>query len=191
LKRFFPGDADFTYNSFVNLPYEYALQAYEEGSKMHQITLHENERPIALLASLIANTNRDPKKKLEPYALTDFYLYQPREFQDLPSGRYGSAALALIQKRLFPSWGLTFYSQLSAGASGEEPTLLAFIGKDFLLLAPAEAPGGYTGMLLALESANKTVQTAYSPCGKSVTFLLPEVKSKVIAEEDYFLSIKN
>jgi hypothetical protein len=189
LKRFFPGDADFTYDNFASLPYEYVLEAYQEGSKMRQLALHESERPTALLTSLMANMNRDVKKKPEAYAITDFYLYQPREFQDLPSGRYGSSTLALVKKRLFPPWALTFYNQLSAGASGAEPSLLAFIGKDFLLLAPTKFSGGYVGMLIALESASSTTQEAHSPCGQSAIFALPKIKSKIVAEENYFLSV--
>jgi len=157
------------------------------GLQMRQITLHEEERPTSMLMSLTANSQRDPKKKKEPFSLDDFYLYQPRDSQDMPAERYGTAALGLIKRRLMPSWALTFYSKLAASAGGPEPPLLAFIGEDFILLAPVKTSTGYTGLLIAQESASKQIRTASSPCGTNVTICLPEVSTKIIAEEGHDL----
>ena len=157
------------------------------GSKMRQITLHEQEKPVSMLMSLTANSQRDPKRKKEPFTLEDFYLYQPRNDQDVPAERYGAAAMGLVRRKMLPSWALTFYSKLAAGAGGAEPSLLAFIGEDFLLLAPVKTPTGYTGLLIAMESASNTIQEASSPCGKTVTICLPKIPTKIVAEEGHDL----
>lgn len=163
------------------------VEAYTMGLQMRQVTLHEEERPTSMLMSLTANSQRDPKKKKEPFSLDDFYLYQPRDSQDMPAERYGAAAMGLIKRRLLPSWALAFYSKLAASAGGVEPSLLAFIGDDFLLLAPVKTAIGYSGLLIAQESASKKIKTASSPCGTTVTMCLPKISTKIIAEEGHDL----
>lgn len=171
----------------MNLPYEYVIEAYSMGNKMRQASLHEDERPIAMLTSMTANAQRDPKRKKEPFTLEDFFLYQPREAQDVPAERYGAAAMGLVKRRMLPSWALTFYAKLAAGAGGVEPALLAFIGEDFLLLAPIKTQNGYSGLLIAMETASRQIRRATSPCGKTVTICLPEISTKIIAEEGHDL----
>ena len=153
------------------------------------LALHEEERPVSLLSSIIANSNRDPKKMREAYTLADFYLYQPRESKELPNERYGAAYMALVSRRLLPPWALTFYSELSTVSQGPAPPLLAFIGDEFILLSPVLRNGSYEGMLIALENAsNKTIE-AVSPCGKKVKLLLPTVNSKIVAYEGASLRV--
>lgn len=156
---------------------------------MNTISLHERERPVSLLTSVIANANRDPKKKREGYSLNDFYLYEPRENKDLPKSNNGAAYMALVGMRLLPSWALTFYSEFSTAQSGSPPPLLAFIGSDFILLAPVLKNGSYEGALIALESASDKVATATSPCGKTVTFILPTINAKIVAYEGASLRV--
>lgn len=168
------------------MPYEYVMNAYTRVIELRQKELHENERPMSMLASILVNQNKDPKKG-KPVEMSDFYLYQPREAAHLPSGRFGAAALALIKSGDFPSWALFCWKELSQGASGEPPLVLAYIASDCMLLAPVAVPGGYTGLLIATESAGGQPRDMVSPCGKTVALKIPHVQTKVIAEEDVTL----
>ena len=168
------------------MPYEYVMNAYTRVIELRQKELHENERPISMLASILVNQHKDPKKG-KPVAMSDFFLYQPREAAHLPSGRFGAAAHELIKTGDFPSWALFCWKELSQGASGEPPLILAYIASDCMLLAPVAVPGGYAGLLIASESAGNQVREMVSPCGKTVTLKIPQVQTKVIAEEDVIL----
>jgi hypothetical protein len=186
LKITFPGDPEFSYERFPYLPYPYVLSAYGKAMELRQMGLHEQERPISMLASIMVNQARDPKRS-KPMAMSDFYLYQPTESRNLPSGRIGSAAVELAKRRQFPTWALFCFKELSQGAYGSAPDLLAYIGSDCMLLAPVAAPGGHTGLLIAAESASEEVRVMESPDGKKITVRIPFVETKIIAEEDTFL----
>ena len=97
--------------------------------------------------------------------------------------------MALVGKRLLPPWALTFYSELSAVSKGPAPPLLAFIGNEFILLAPAFKNGSYEGMLIALEGASNRTIEASSPCGKTVKLILPTINSKIVAYEGASLRV--
>lgn len=162
------------------------MSAYTRMIGLRQKELHENERPISMLASILVNQKKDPKKG-KPVDMSDFFLYQPREAAHLPSGRFGAAARALAKAGQFPAWGLFCWKELSQGAAGEPPLILAYIASDCMLLAPVAVPGGYTGLLIATESAGGQVRDMMSPCGAVVTLKIPHVETKVIAEEDVTL----
>ena len=135
----------------------------------------------------MVNQNRDPKKG-KPVKMDDFYLYEPVDAKHLPSGRYGAAAVAMAKEGQYPAWALFCFKQLSTSASGGVPALRAFIGSDCMLLAPVRAPGGYTGLFIATESAGGQVREMKSPCGRAVTLKIPLVETKIVAEEDQFLA---
>ena len=162
------------------------MSAYQRMTKLRQRELHENERPVAMVASILVNQQRDPKKG-KPVDMSDFYLYQPLDDKNLPSGRYGAAALAMVKEGQYPSWALFCFKELSQSAYGEAPDLRAYIGSDCMLLAPVRAPGGYTGLFVGTESAGGQVREMKSPCGKTVTLKIPLVETKVVAEEDMYL----
>jgi hypothetical protein len=186
----FPGDPEFSYNNFYQLPFEYVVQAYYQAQKIYQKELHANERPIALQSSLIANVNRDSKRQRKPYTAEDFFLYQPRDEQDLPAGRCGAAALALIEQRLFPTWALFCYKELASGASNTPPALLAFISDTAVLLAPVKTERGYKGMLIAQEAAGECWHKFESPCGRVETLYVPKVPTKIMAQDNMDLKRK-
>lgn len=164
------------------------LTAYARAKKAYQLELHAAERPVALNTQLLANLNRDSKKQKKPIPLEEFFLYQPREERDLPSGSAGAAAMELIKQRVFPSWALFCYKELAAGAAPEPPTVLAFISKAAILLAPQRtASGGYKGLLIALEEGGDRWTTMESPCGKQVQLFIPPIPTKVVAEDSVTL----
>lgn len=184
LKRLFPGDPDFTLKSYGDLSYGYVLAAVSRGSSAHQRSLYEQELPVAQQSSIIANQNRDSKKKSEPYKADDFSFFKPRSSTDLPSARYGSAAMLMIKEGSFPAWALFCFKQLSGIADPDYvPGVTALVAKDAILLHPVKADKGYKGMLIARESAGgRHVEFAH-PNGETVWLTVPPVRTKVIAEE--------
>lgn len=156
--------------------------------RMRRLELHAYERPHALHMQMVANFNRD-KKKGKPFSMDQFYLYQPLEHKNLPNGRYGAAAVALIEANLFPYWALFCYKELVQLASDTPPDLLCYQSETAILLAPEQKDGDMVGLLIALEEASGQSQVMTSPCGKQLTTIIPQIKTKVIAEEDRRLPI--
>ena len=160
------------------------------GQRNRETTLHEEERPVALLSSIHANQNRNAKKTREPYTIDQFCLYKPRDQKQIPEYYYGSAAVAAINRRLLPPWALFCYKELAASASSQyEPTVSIMVAKDALLLHPTKTEDGYKGMLIALESAGKQ-RREFKIEGQEETVWLtiPHIETKVIAAEDVALS---
>lgn len=176
-------------DSYAYLPYEYVILAYHRMTKARTQELHYAERPVSMIASMIANHGRDPKRKKTPFAMDDFYLYQPMADRNLPAGRFGAAAMELIRQNKYPSWALFCYKDLAANSSAPAPSLLSYEGEDFLLLAPVKKDGYLKGLLIAQETASDKIRKATSPTGEEVFLQLPHVPTKFIAEEDCELKI--
>jgi hypothetical protein len=156
--------------------------------RMHRLELHASERPHALHMQMVANFNRD-KKKSKPFSIDQFYLYQPVEHKNLPNGKFGAAAIELISRQLFPFFALFCYKDLVQLADQTPPELLCYQSDVAILLAPEIRDDQMFGLLIAVEEAGGTHQIMHSPCGKSLTTIIPEIKTKVIAKEDVFLPI--
>ena len=159
------------------------LIAYERASKAKRREHHINESPIALLTSVYSNSNRDPKKKREPYKMEDFFLFQDAEDRDIPSAQYGSAAMELIKNRSFPQWALFAFKALKEASNGRPPELLAYIGEDVMVLAPVIDGKELKGMIIGRESAQGKERKLQSPCGQEIKILVPRIMGKVFAEE--------
>ena len=184
MKFLYPGSQEFDLSDYWDLPYTYVLDAIQRGLKEERRRLHYYEAPIALQTSLLANINRDTKKQKRAYMLDDFFFYQDNEDRNTPAGLYGAAALALIEKKLFPSWALFTYRDLKDGADGNPPAMLALIGDDCMILAPKITPNGIHGMLIAMESASSELRAIKSPCGETALVVIPEFKGKYYCEEN-------
>lgn len=169
----------------------YVIEAYENAKKQELASLHSHEAPIALLTSLIANTNRDSKKKREPYKINDFFLFEPQDMKNIPMAIYGSAAMEMVSRGLFPSWALFIFKDLKEASAGSPPKLLAFMCDDAILLAPALNSTTVKGMLIAREPASKKRLHMTSPCGEKIYVELPVITSKFLAQEDVELSLIN
>lgn len=189
LKGYFPGDPDFTYERYPELPYQYVLLAIQKGAKAYQNRLHEAERPIALNSALLAAQNRDPKKGKAP-TYTDFCFYKPNDIGDRPDYIYGSAYMELVKQKRLPSWGLSFFKQLADCANAEYvPMDVALIAEDAILLHPRKTGhNSYSGMLLALESASERVRAFSDDQGQIILLTCPHVDTKIVAVEDAVLS---
>ena len=155
---------------------------------MERERLYQNELPIAQQTALIANQQRDTKKKVEPYKHSDFSFFKPVNSQDRPSSHYGSAALAMIKAKTFPAWALFCFKQLSDMADPSyTPGIAGFVSEDALLLHPTKTELGYTGLLIARESAGNQRRDFTDDRGNVISLLVPSIKTKVVAEEDVIL----
>ena len=172
------------------MPYQYVLDAYSNGLKNRQGHLHQLEAPTALLCSLFVNSKRDPKKQKVPYKIDDFFLYQPQDAQDIPTGVYGAAAMKLIEKREFPGWALTFYADLKKGAAGSAPTLLAYQHEKAIVLAPVIDGKTVKGMLIADYCVSEKIIELQSNHGDMIRLQMPKLSSQYSAEEDIILQIQ-
>lgn len=191
LKTLFPGDAEFSFNRYWDLPYVYVLDAYDIAKKEQIRNWHFQEAPIALLTSVIANSNRDPKKKREPYKMDDFFLYQPRDAKNIPTSVYGAAAMELAAKNLLPPWALFVFKDLKEASNGPPPQLLAYIGDTAMILAPLLYGDRVKGMVIATEAASLKRMIMKSPCGKQIYVELPLINGKFYAQEGVDLILIN
>lgn len=189
LKELFPGDPDFSFERYPELPYQYVLLAIEKGSEARQRQLHDAERPIALNTTVLAAQNRDPKKGKAP-VYTDFCFYKPTNDGERPDAAYGSAYMTLIKGKRLPPWALFCYRDLAPTAvDGYEPLECALIAEDALLLHPVKVGrNSYQGLLLAKESASDRLLTFKDDKGASVNLRVPHVGTKLIAQEGVILS---
>jgi hypothetical protein len=154
-------------------------------SSLQQEELHNYERPISLLAFQNAEINRDRKKQRTAHKLDDFYFYANKELANLPSPRYGAAAIELISRREFPAWALFVYKDLKERAGDAlPPEVLCLQCEDVIILAPDIEDMAVTGMLIAAESASASTRTLRSACGIEVDVAVPKLSGKVEAIED-------
>lgn len=141
------------------------------------------------MCSLFANSNRDPKKQKSPYKIDDFFLYEPQEQKNTPSGSYGAAAIKLVEERKFPLWALTFFSDLKRGASGNPPELLAYSHEKAIVLAPVIDGEVVKGMLIAEEVVSEKILDMQSPNGEKIKLQMPKLTVRYSAQEDLELPI--
>lgn len=67
------------------------------------------------------------------------------------------------------------------------PVNAAFIAKDAMLLHPTKEGARHKGMLIALESASGKFRDFTSDDGSIIRLKVPEVPTKIIAEENRYL----
>ncbi len=155
---------------------------------MQQESLYQYELPIAQQTALLANQQRDVKKKVEPYKLEDFSFFKPAISGDKPSSHYGSAALCMVNNGTFPSWALFCFKELLAMADpAYVPGIPGFVSEDALLLHPVKTDLGYQGLLIARESAGDQTRNFSDGKGNIVPLRVPPIHTKVVAEEDVIL----
>ena len=189
MKSIYPGDSEFSLQNYHKLPYSYVILCVRNGIKEHKRRLHELERPTALLTSVFANTNRNPKSRKKPYDMTEFALYLSREDRNLPSGSYGAAALILANSGKFPTWALFCYKELVSGArQGYKPKIVAYMHEDAILLHPRHMQNGVMGFLIAKREASNRILTLKDEHGDEIRLQMPEINAEVVAEEDITLA---
>ena len=136
-----------------------------------------------------ANANRDKKKQSQPYTYLDFSFYKPQDAGETPDGHNGAAYVELVRLNLLPSWALFCYKELASSASpGYVPGEPALIAEDAILLHPEQKPGGFSGLLIAMESAGDQMRTFTSTKGTEVTLRVPYIETKFVARENELLT---
>lgn len=151
--------------------------------------MHDQERPIALLSSMHANANRDRKKQSQPYSYLDFSFYKPQDAGETPDGHNGAAYLELLRLKLLPSWALFCYKEMASSATpGYVPAEPALVAEDAILLHPEPRPGGYSGLLIAMESASDQARTFTTTKGAEVILRVPFIETKLVARENELLT---
>ena len=132
----------------------------------------------------MANKDRNPKKQKKPYTYLDFSFYQQKDDGDKPQGHHGSAYMAVLRAGLMPSWALFCYKELAQSANpGYVPEVAAFISEDAILFHPEPSPAGYTGLLVAMESAGDKRRVFKSTDGSTFTLVVPYIETKLVAIE--------
>ena len=189
MKRAFPGDPEFSRDSFHQLPYEYVLSAYHKHWGMNREDLHNRELPVALLTSVYANSQRNPKTQKKPFDLMDFCVFSDADAEDAPAQAAAAAYMKLASDGDLPSWALFCFKDMKYRAKGKAPALVALSGEDAILLAPEEINGSYFGLLIAAESASEQKRKLTLPSGRAVWVQLPKVNTKFIAEDGVELPI--
>lgn len=180
----YPGDPDFQLGTYADLPYHYVLAAFAKGQELVREDLHNIERPIAMVSSLLANKDRDPKKNKKGYSYEDFSFYKPSGGVNGPEDYYGSAMLHLAKTNQLPPWALFCFKEVAGNADPSYvPELPALIAHDAMLLHPTKTPAGWSGMLIALESASTQQRVFKGTGGEEVVLTVPHIHTKVIAEE--------
>lgn len=174
------------------MPYNYVIEAFYRGTDLYREQLRDIEKPIALNTSIFANSQRDTKKQRKAFSYEDFAFYLNRKDKNLPDGHYGTAALKLQEAGRYPSWALFCFKELISGASlSYVPNVLALTCEDALILDPQFKENAVTGFLVIMESASLQMRTFTDDKGQQYDILMPEVDTKIIAQEDITLLLKH
>lgn len=174
---------------YPDLPYNYVFKAYKAADNLRQKQLHHEEIPIANLAAIYTNSKRDTKKSKKPFSFKDFCFYAVNDESNGPGTRYGSAAVALVHEKRYPSWALFCFPELKASHNPNlRPDNLALIAEDAILLAPIKTSYGWLGFLIAQESASDSVRVFEDDEGNQVRLLIPFIETKIVAREDVYLT---
>lgn len=83
--------------------------------------------------------------------------------------------LELLNRDQFPSWALTFYSELNAAGKGQpKPPRLVWAANDVILLAPYRIDGAtWGGFLIAEASALGQVREFWNEEGDQLSLRVP------------------
>lgn len=190
LKTLYPGDSDFSWENYSSLPYNYVVVAYVRGTALYREKMHDFERPTAMVSSLLANQSRDMKKSKKPLGWEDFSFYKPQLGSEGVSYVYGSSMLKLVKARALPSWALFCFKEVTASASDAyEPACAALIAEDALLLHPIQDGNGWSGMLIAQESASDQERVFRGEDGTVVKLTVPYIPTKVVCQAGITLTL--
>lgn len=186
MKKTFPGDHEFTWDRFYQLPYEYVLAGYYHSIKARRKELHELEMPVALNTAVYANSQRDQKKASKPLGPLDFCIYKDEESNG-PSSYYAACYMHMVERKELPPWALFCLRDIASSAKGSAGPIYALKAEDAVLIGPRKVEVGFKGLLIALESAGDQTREFRDPSGNIYTLKVPHIPTKVVAKEDVTL----
>ena len=188
MKKAFPGDAEYSWNRFYQLPYDYVLSGFHKAQQLRREELHELELPVALNTAIYANSQKDPKSRQKPSTMFDFAIYKKVDANG-PDSHYADCYMKLLKSGNLPSWALFCYKEVASSATGSSPSsAYALIAEDVILVGPRQTELGITGLLIAQESASGQTRQLRSTDGTIHTLRIPLIETKVIAEEGVTLN---
>ena len=188
MKKAFPGDPEYSWDRFYQLPYDYVLRGFHSLQRLHREALHEAELPIALNTAVYANSQRDPKSQKKAFSASDFAFYQPIDDSG-PSSYYAACYMSLLKNKKLPTWALFCYKDMADSDRGLTPgPVSALMAEDAILIGPRNTELGTTGLLIALESASGQVRDFKDADGNIRTLAVPSIETKIVAKEDVVLS---
>lgn len=187
MKKAFPGDPEYSWDRFYQLPYEYVLLGFYKLAKMKQVELHEMEMPTALNTAVYANSQRDPKSSKKPFGPLDFALYKPLEGEG-PAGYYAACYLKALETKQLPAWALFCLKEVAPSARGVPASNYALVAEDAILIGHRQTDQGMKGFLIALESASSQFREFKDQDGNIHVLTVPVIETKVVAKEDVTLS---
>jgi hypothetical protein len=128
------------------------LQAWRELQRIRREQAQLQEMPVAQLAALMANINRDPKKG-KPFSLQDFQLFASEERDKRRfSAEVAAVALSLRHEDKCPSLLISCWNEVlaSAGEGTRMPSIRALHSDDdaVWVLAPTWESTGLRGGLV-------------------------------------------
>lgn len=166
------------------------ILALTKGMEAYRLEKHYGELGTAQIASILVNQNRS--KASDPVAkLKEFCFFDDRtETGEIPKSYYGSAMVELAERGVLPQWALFCFKQLKEAADPDyRPAYPALIAEDCILLHPERKGDGWTGLMIAAESAGGKVRDFRDVNGTHISLRVPPVKTKFVAEEDVTLEM--
>lgn len=122
------------------------IAAYRELERLERRDAAMAERPVAQLATLLANIHRDTTKRAQPFALTDFTFYGEDAPADGISPTTAAVALDLRREGLCPELLLAAWPEILRAATpdAKAPEIRALRSDDgaVWVLAPKFETGG-------------------------------------------------
>lgn len=185
----FPGDPEFHRENYWQLPYQYIILAIRQANKIIKREAHYYERPIAQLAAI--QLNKIPGKNKKRHSMLDLCLYTSADDLNLPKARYGAAMLEARRLGIYPSWCLFIYKELAEAASGSSPDPCIYTSEeeDVAVLAPWVEGTQLRGLVILQESASNQIRRLTGPDNRSYLVRVPQVTSKLVADEDMLLTV--
>lgn len=187
MKKAFPGDPEFSWDRFYQLPYEYVLSGYYKHIELYRAEMHDLEMPTAVNTAVYANSQRDSKSKGKPFEPLDFAVFKPLGGQG-PSGYYAACYVRAIELKKLPHWALFCYKEVASSAVGTAGPQYALLSEDAILIGPTKTETGFKGLLIAQETASGQVRAFSDPDGNVFELMVPLIQTKVIAKEGVVLS---
>ena len=106
--------------------------------------------------------NRDSKKQRKPFSAEDFCFFIDHQVNK-PEARAAVAFMALVREKQLPAWALSFFADFKHGAPTKTPLKeLVLKGEQFIMLAPVEIDGGFSGTMIAEHAvSNKEIEVEH------------------------------
>jgi hypothetical protein len=124
------------------------MEAWRQSQRIKRETVALLEMPIASLAALTANINRNSEKRSEPFTLNDFLIFKDHDAND--KGKLTAATSAAVQdlrrRRLLPEFMLAAWPEVlksaKPGVGPPECIALRSACESVWLINPIRESGG-------------------------------------------------